>query len=137
MYSPSGYILYLIYHVTSQEDIIEGSWKFGALCHFFDHSHCGSADIMFPICHLTSRNHMFKRCSYGWKSLRVSNNLAMFSGYCSRESRHIQYLICQVASQNYPTEWSSYFVSWRPSWHVTTLPTLVTIGTVVVEKWCF
>ena len=40
------------------------SWEFLALYHHpdksCDHKHCGSGDIMFLVCHVTSPGHMFK-----------------------------------------------------------------------------
>ena len=39
-------------------------WELLAVCHHTDkscdHNHCNSGDIMFLICHVTSREHMFK-----------------------------------------------------------------------------
>ena len=65
----------------------------------------------------------------GLRTPRVTTSL--------RESGDIKYLICHVTSQNHLTEVSSNFMSGRSSWCVNILPSLVAIGTVVVEIWYF
>ena len=61
--------MYLIYHVISQDSLIQGSCKIyvwellAVFCHldkFGDHRHYDSEDIMVLIFHLTSRDHMLK-----------------------------------------------------------------------------
>ena len=41
------------------------SWKLLGVCHhpdkYCDHKQCDNGDIKFLICHVTSREHMFKR----------------------------------------------------------------------------
>ena len=43
------------------------------------------------------------------------------------------FLICQVTSQNHVIEGSCNFLSGNSSWYVTTLLSLVAIGTAVVD----
>ena len=61
---------------------------------------------------------------------------SMFGGHLSSTSGDIKYLICHVTSQNHVFEGSCNFLSGSFSWYVTTLPSLVAIGIVVVEI-CF
>ena len=63
----------------------------------------------------------------------VSHHLVMFGGYCSIAIGYIKYLICHVTLQNYLIEGSSNFMSGNSSWYVTTLPSLVSIGILVLE----
>ena len=64
----------------------------------------------------------------------VSHHLAMF-GYWSSATGDMKYLLCHVTSQNPVIEGSNRFMSGSSSWHVTTLPSLVAIGIVVVEMF--
>ena len=63
----------------------------------------------------------------------MSHNLAMFGGHWSSASGDIEYLKCHVILQNDVIEGSSNFMSGSSSWYVTTLPSLVSIGILVVE----
>ena len=62
-----------------------------------------------------------------------SHHLAIFGGDWGNVSGDIKYLIYHVASQNNVIKGSSNFLSRSSSWYVTTLPSLVVIGIVVVE----
>ena len=62
-----------------------------------------------------------------------SHYIPMFGGHWANTSGDRKYLICHVTSQNQVIEGSSNFLSGSPSWYVTTLPSLVVIGIVVVE----
>ena len=68
---------------------------------------------MFLICHVTSRDHIFKvlRNFYGWILLTVSHYLAMFGGHWSSATGGTKHLICPVASQKHVTEQSCNFLS--------------------------
>ena len=44
---------------------------------FGDQKHCHNWDSMFSICHLTSRNHLFKWPCDGWKPLMLALSIAM------------------------------------------------------------
>ena len=95
-------------------------WELLAICHqpdeTCDHKHCYSADIMFLICHVTSREHMLQGlCEFiGWKHLTVSHHLAMFGSNSSITTGDIKYLICHLTSQNHVIEGSSNFMSGSP-----------------------
>ena len=60
--------MYLICHVTSHDQFMEGAaiygWKFLPICHhrdkFCDYKHCHSGGILFLICHVISSEHMFE-----------------------------------------------------------------------------
>ena len=57
--------MYLIYHVTSHDDLTDRLYEFmvgSSLQHVTkssNHIHCDSGDIKFLICHMTSREHIF------------------------------------------------------------------------------
>ena len=81
-------------------------WKLSALCHhpdkFGDHRYW-ILDIMFSIYHLTSHDLMFKvLCKFMCGIFTVSCNLLIFCDNWSVASGDINYLICQVPSQNPP-----------------------------------
>ena len=57
----------------------------------------------------------------------------MFGGDWSSASADTKYLICKVISQNHVNEVSSNFMSGSSSWYVTILPSLMSIGIVLVE----
>ena len=101
------------------------------LCHYADkscdHKYCDGGDI-FLICHVTSREHMFKGfCEFMG---------TMFGRHWSITIGDMNYLTCHVTFQNHVIEGSSNFMSGSSSWYITTLPSLVAIGIAVVEI-CF
>ena len=53
-------------------------WELLAVCHhsykFGDHRYSDGGDIVFLICHLTSRDHMFK-------GLRLGRSLVLYNGH--------------------------------------------------------
>ena len=64
---------------------------------YCDHKQCDNEDIKFLICHVTSREHLFKRLrEFMREPLRVSHHLAMFSSHRFGVSRKIDYLICSM-----------------------------------------
>ena len=88
------------------------------------------------ICHVTSREHMFKGlCEImgGIESL----HLLVFGGHWFSANGDIKYLICHMTFENHVTERSYTFLSGCSSLPATILPTLVAIGIVVVEIHCF
>ena len=96
--------------MTLHNHRIERSCEFlgeSSLCYlnkFCDHNDGG--DIMILICHVSSREHMFKGL---YESM--GGNHAMFGGYWSSAREDIKYLICHVATQNHVTEGSSSLMS--------------------------
>ena len=78
---------------------------------------------MYLICQVTSHDHFIERTNL-WVGAPCDWSIA---------SRDIKYLICHMTSQNHVILGSSNFMSGRSSLHVTTLPSLVAIGIVVVE----
>ena len=68
---------------------------------FGDHKHCESRDIMFLICQVTSRHHMFK--SYVTLMVKASNGIspACYLGDCW----DVNYLNCHVTSQTLERSW--------------------------------
>ena len=63
----------------------------------------------------------------------VSHHLAMFGDHWSSASGNIKYLIFHVTSQNHLIEGSCKFMNETSLLYVTTMPSLVTIGIVVIE----
>ena len=63
----------------------------------------------------------------------ASHHIAMFGGHWSIAIGDRKYLMCHVTSQNPVIERSSNFISGSYSWYVTALPSVMAIGTVVVE----
>ena len=93
-------------------------WKLLAVCHHpdksCDYKHWYGENIVLLICHLSSREHMFKwlrECMDGSSSLLVTT-LPCFLG--SSANRDIEYFICQVISQNHVIKGSSNFLSVAP-----------------------
>ena len=67
----------------------------------------------------------------------VSYHLAMFGGHLSSAMGDMKYLLSHVTSQNHANKESDKFMCGSSSLHVTTLPSLVAVGIVVVELKCF
>ena len=65
----------------------------------------------------------------------ISNHLAMFGGHQSSANEYIKYLICHVTSQNHVIEGSCNFMSGSSLLYVTTRPSLLGVGSVVVKIW--
>ena len=63
----------------------------------------------------------------------VSHHLAMFGDHWSSASGNIKYLIFHVTSQNHLIEGSCKFMNETSLLYVTTMPSLVTIGIVVIS----
>ena len=63
----------------------------------------------------------------------VSHLPAVFGGHWSNTSEDIAYLIYHVTPQDHMIEGSRNFMSGTALLHVTTLPSLVVIGILVVE----
>ena len=63
----------------------------------------------------------------------VSHHLAMFGNHGSSASGNIKYLIFHVNSQNHLIEGSCKFMNETSLLYVTTMPSLVTIGIVVIS----
>lgn len=60
--------------------------------------------MMFLICHVTFREHMFKRlCEFMGGEFR-SHHLAMSGGHWSSANEDIKYLFCHRVSQNHKIE---------------------------------
>ena len=88
---------------------------------FSDHKHCGSGGT-FLICHVTSRDHVFKE-------LRVeSPDSKSLPCHWSSASGDMTNLICYVTSQDHVIEGSCDFMSGSSSLHVTILPNLMVMG---------
>ena len=88
---------------------------------FSDHKHCGSGGT-FLICHVTSRDHVFKE-------LRVeSPDSKSLPYHWSSASGDMTNLICYVTSQDHVIEGSCDFMSGSSSLHVTILPSLMVMG---------
>ena len=132
--------------MTSQNFLIEGSCEFmvgsslfyGTTLISFVTIDIVMVDICF--CHIGSCGHMLKGlCEfiYEWKPFTVSHHLPMFGGHWSSGTGDIKYWICHITLQNHVIEGSCNFMIRSSSWHITTLPTLVTIDIVVVEIKCF
>ena len=96
---------------------------------FGHQTHCDSGDLMFLICHLTSRYHMFNE-------LRefMGGSPTIFRGHCSSASGEMMYFICHVNSQDHVIEGCD-FMGESSSLYVSILPGLVAIGSVVVETF--
>ena len=115
-------------------------WKFLAVCHhpekFCDRRYRDNGNKMFLICHVTSRNHMFKGLMYvnlGVEApIRVSYHFAMFGGSWSTASGNVKYYICHMTRKKQLIE-GSCNMSGSSSYYVTTLASLVVIGIVVIE----
>ena len=60
-------------------------WQLLVLCHhpdkLCDHKHCEGGDKKFLICHVTSRQHMFKGSYEFMGGSTLSHDLAMFGGH--------------------------------------------------------
>ena len=116
------------------QQMFAGMWLFGwELLSICDHrgkfggdSHCDHGDLIFLICHVLSRYHLPK----GWTHLTVSLQLAKFGDHWSSASVDITYLICHVTSQDHVIEGSFHFMGGSSSIYVTTLQSLVAVGTV-------
>ena len=65
--------------------------------------------------------------------LTESHHFPIFCGHWFNASGDIKYLIFYVTLLNQLIEGSCNFLSGSSSWYVLTLPSLVTIGIVVVE----
>ena len=123
----------------------EGMQTYGlelpVLCHYgdksCDHKYCSGED-MFLVCHVTSREHMFKGlCEFmGWSPSRWVTILP-----CLVNIGLVQveiYLACHVNLQNHVIEGSRNFMLGAFHVYITNLPSLVVIGIVLVEmfeKW--
>ena len=70
---------------------------------------------------------------YGYKSLGEIYYSALFCGHKHCGNRDKMFLVCQVISQDHMTKGWSNIMGGSLSWQVTSLPTFVPIGTVVVE----
>ena len=93
---------------------------------------------MFLIFHVTSCELMFKGlCEFWGGSSLQSHYLPMLGDHQSGASGDMKYEICRVSSQNHVIEESCNYLSGCSSWYITTLPSLVAIGIVVVEIYCF
>ena len=88
---------------------------------FSDHKHCGSGGT-FLICHVTSRDHVFKE-------LRVESlDSKSLPCHWSSTSGDMTNLICYVTSQDHVIEGSCDFTSGSSSLHVTILPSLMVMS---------
>ena len=79
----------------------------------------------------------YKSYMNGWKFVTVNHHLAMFGGVWSSAHGDIKYLIFHVIPQNQVIEGSSNFMRGSFLCYVTTLPSLVAIGMILVEIKCF
>ena len=70
------------------------------------------------------------------KYLTLTYHLAKFGSSWSSAIGDIKYSICHVNSQNHAVERLYNFIEGVWSFYAITLPSLVGIGTVVVETWC-
>ena len=68
--------------------------------------------------------------------LAVFGGLAMFGGHWFSTSGDRKHLTCHLTLQNHVIEGSSNPMKVSSSWYITTLPSLVAVGIVVVEI-CF
>ena len=66
----------------------------------------------------------------------ASHNFAMFVGHWSDASESITSLVFRVTSEDHVSEGSHDFMGGSSSLYVTTLPSLIAVGNVVVEI-CF
>ena len=109
-------------------------WEHIVVCHYPDkscnHKHCDSGDITFLICHVTSREHMFKWLYEFIKPLTMGQHLAKFGGHWSNASGDIKYLICHVTSQKQATEAQNNLKLFMV--YVTNFPRLVATAIAVV-----
>ena len=106
--------MYLSFQVTLKDYLIERSWKFYRwdllTIHyhpdgFGNHRNCDSGDIMFLICHLTSRNHMFKGlCEFmGWSSSQLVTTLPCFVAISLLQVEK-KYFMFHLTLQNHVTD---------------------------------
>ena len=94
-------------------------------------------DIIFWICYATSLDFLNKRlCDLMSGSLSWQVTNLLFGGHWSSASWDVAYLICYVTWKKHRIQGSYNFMSGSSSLYVTTLPSLVDIGIVVVEV-CF
>lgn len=103
-------VMNLFCHVTSQDNLIENSYKFlsGRFLHyhhldmFCDLSIGSSGDIKFLICQVTSRDHIYKGLYkfLGGNLSTKSRHLAMFGSHCFIAIGDIKYLIDHMTSKN-------------------------------------
>ena len=92
---------------------------------------------MFLICHVTSRDHIFKGlCYFMGGAFHGKSPPCHVGSYWSCASGDIRYLICHVTSKNHMVEGSCNFMSGNFSLYVTTLPSLVAIG-IMIERNVF
>ena len=73
---------------------------------------------------------------YGRKHLTVSHHLAIFGSHCSGGNIGITYLLFHVNPKDHLNKESRDFRIGSSSVYVTSLPSLVTIDTIIVEI-CF
>ena len=107
-------------------------YEFLAVCHhlgkFGDHRHCESVDIFnFPGFFTWLHVNICVKASPG------KSPPFYVAGYWSCASGYVKCLICQVTSPNYFFEGLCNFMSGNSSLYVTTMPSLVSIGIVIVE----
>ena len=98
---------------------------------FGGHWSSAKGNIMYLICQVTSLILVIK-----WEIFMVFNYSAKFGGHRYFRSRDIMLLVCHVIKQDHVIRGSGGYYGKNPSKYVGTLPTLVFIGTVVVEiQW--
>ena len=71
--------------------------------------------------------------SYANQWVEIPGHLGMFGGHWSSASGDKKYIICQVTSQKQVIEISGNFIGGSSSLYVTTLPSLVARGIVIVD----
>ena len=118
--SASGYIMYLIYHMTSQVHLIKGPCKLmveNSSRYFTTITISVTIGIFIvKICFKFVTWPHVTTCSkvmwiYGWKPLTVSHQLVMFGDHWSGATGDRKYLICHVNSQNKVIEGSCNIMS--------------------------
>ena len=104
---------------------------------FGGHSHCGSREKTFMICHVISKHHVLKGLrdfKDGSSAQQVTTLPGLtVSSHCG--SGDITYSICNVTLQEHVIKGSCDFTVVSSSLYVTTLPCLVPMSIVVVEMF--
>ena len=100
--------------------------KFGA------QKHCASVGIMILICRMISQDHVIKSL-LDFIGIKIIYYPTKFGDHSYTGSGDIMVLACHVISQDHVIKvWCDFIVA-SPSRYVNILPSLVVIGTVIVE----
>ena len=103
---------------------------------FGSYRHCGSRDIMTVVCHVILQDQLIQgSCHFMGVPTYGSHTTAKLDGHTHHCNRDIKRSVCHVISPDHLTKRYSNIIGRSPCRLVTILPSLVVIGTVVVDMF--